>query len=78
VRDIEPGDELVYFYPSMQWEMAEMFDCKCGAVDCLGRIGGASQLPAGAWERHLLAVHISSSLIGARRNGRPPSTVKQP
>jgi D-alanine-D-alanine ligase-like ATP-grasp enzyme len=78
IRDIEPGDELVYFYPSTEWEMAETFDCKCGSVDCLGRIGGASQLPSGVWERQLLAGHIRASLIAARRNGCPPSAVTQP
>src|ERR1035437_9845304 len=55
IRDIEPGDELHYFYPSTEWAMADTFDCQCGAVDCLGRIGGASELPVEALQPHLLS-----------------------
>lgn len=31
LRDIQPGDELSFFYPSTEWEMAQGFECKCGA-----------------------------------------------
>jgi hypothetical protein len=37
-RAREPGDELRCFYPSTEWAMAEGFDCKCGAPECLGFI----------------------------------------
>jgi hypothetical protein len=44
LRDIKPGDELTYFYPSTEWEMAQPFQCLCGCKNCLGYIGGASYL----------------------------------
>jgi len=45
LRAINKGDELFYFYPSTEWEMAEPFQCLCGSANCLGRIAGASYLP---------------------------------
>ena len=44
LRTINKGDELFYFYPSTEWEMAEPFQCLCGSPNCLGRIAGASRL----------------------------------
>jgi hypothetical protein len=44
LRPVNPGDELCYFYPSTEWEMAEPFQCVCGSDNCLGYIGGASYL----------------------------------
>jgi hypothetical protein len=44
LRSIKPGDELCYFYPSTEWEMAQPFQCVCGSNNCLGYIGGASYL----------------------------------
>lgn len=41
---INAGDELTYFYPSTEWEMAQPFQCVCGSDNCLGNIGGASYL----------------------------------
>ena len=35
-----------FFYPSTEWAMASPFDCHCGSARCLGRIAGASQVPA--------------------------------
>lgn len=42
--EIQPGDEMVFFYPSTEWEMAQPFSCFCGAVNCLGQIKGAIDL----------------------------------
>ena len=44
LRPIRKGDELFYFYPSTEWDMAEPFQCLCGSANCLGRIAGASHL----------------------------------
>jgi hypothetical protein len=30
-RDISAGDELTFFYPSTEWEMAQPFECWCGS-----------------------------------------------
>lgn len=30
-RDLAPGEELTYFYPSTEWKMAQAFPCWCGS-----------------------------------------------
>ncbi|KAL1961002.1 hypothetical protein VTO42DRAFT_4890 [Malbranchea cinnamomea] len=64
-RDISAGEELRFFYPSTEWEMAQPFDCSCGAEKCLGRIDGAKNLPTEVLERYWLSDHIKS-LLAAR------------
>lgn len=44
LRDIAPGEELTFFYPSTEWHMTEAFQCHCGARECLGSIAGAAEL----------------------------------
>jgi hypothetical protein len=44
IKAIRPGDELTFFYPSTEWEMAQPFTCNCGSPECLQVIQGASQL----------------------------------
>ena len=41
---LQPGDELTFFYPSTEWDMAQPFVCNCGSKDCLQLINGASHL----------------------------------
>ena len=44
LQEIQPGDELMFFYPSTEWDMAQPFDCFCGTTQCLQRIQGAAHL----------------------------------
>lgn len=60
LRPIAPGDELTFFYPSTEWEMAEPFACLCGAPSCLGTMAGARQLPAKQLARFRLNPHIEA------------------
>lgn len=69
IRPIEPGEELTYFYPSTEWEMAEPFTCSCGTPRCVRRIAGAAHLPAETLTRYDLADHIR--LLLEQRRGRP-------
>ena len=62
VADIHPGDELAFFYPSTEWEMAEPFTCECGAPECLRRIAGARHLPKDVLRRYWLARHIRETI----------------
>ena len=62
LRDIEPGDELRYFYPSTEWSMAETFHCLCGSAECLGSITGAAGMPVQALLRHRLSPWIRECL----------------
>ncbi|MBL0171354.1 MAG: SET domain-containing protein-lysine N-methyltransferase [Gemmatimonadaceae bacterium] len=67
VRDLGAGDELVYFYPSTEWQMAQAFTCACGAAGCLGVIDGASHL-----SEALLAPYTLSPFIRAQLAIRAP------
>lgn len=44
LRSIQPDDEMVFFYPSTEWQMASPFTCNCGSAQCLGTIAGAASL----------------------------------
>jgi SET domain len=44
LKDILPGDELTFFYPSTEFAMESPFNCFCGSNKCLHRIQGASFL----------------------------------
>ncbi|HUP18650.1 MAG TPA: SET domain-containing protein-lysine N-methyltransferase [Gemmatimonadota bacterium] len=57
-RDIEPGEELTFFYPSTEWEMAEPFDCACGGPRCVGVVRGARDLPAEVLDRYFVNAHV--------------------
>lgn len=67
LRPIAPGDELCFFYPSTEWEMASPFECACGTDRCLGRITGASRLPREVLASHRLALHIQRLLARQER-----------
>ncbi|KAF8247208.1 hypothetical protein K440DRAFT_584797 [Wilcoxina mikolae CBS 423.85] len=41
---LKEGDELTYFYPSTEWEMAQPFECFCGEDGCKGWIDGAGRM----------------------------------
>jgi hypothetical protein len=53
LRPILPGDELGFFYPSTEWDMAQQFVCICGSNNCLRLIQGAA--------------HLSEELLGRYR-----------
>jgi hypothetical protein len=61
--DIEPGDELSYFYPSTEWEMDAPFICLCGASNCIHVVAGARFLPLSTLENHYLNRHIRALMI---------------
>lgn len=52
------GEELTFFYPSTEWDMARPFACHCQATTCLGRIAGAKYLPPDVRARYYLSPHI--------------------
>ncbi|TVY75977.1 hypothetical protein LSUE1_G007872 [Lachnellula suecica] len=59
---LEPGQELTFFYPSTEWEMAQGFDCFCGAETCRGFIAGAKQMKTKDLEGLWLNAHIRELL----------------
>jgi hypothetical protein len=62
-RDIQTGDELSFFYPSTEWEMAAPFICLCGSPRCIHVVAGARFLPFSTLETHYLNRHIRESII---------------
>jgi hypothetical protein len=61
-RDIPAGEELTYFYPSTEWEMAEPFVCRCGGPACLGVVRGARHLSTEALGRRFVNRHVTALL----------------
>lgn len=62
LEDIAEGDELTFFYPSTEWEMAQPFQCYCANSNCLGVIQGAAFLPEEILLQYRLTEFISQKL----------------
>ncbi len=67
-RDLQPGDELTFFYPSTEWEMSSPFICLCGAPNCIHVVAGARFLPLSTLEQHFLNHHIREKMIQLLNN----------
>lgn len=66
-KGLKKGDELTFFYPSTEWDMAQGFDCFCGAESCRGWIGGAKSMKKESLEGLWLNSHIRE-LLAEREN----------
>jgi hypothetical protein len=62
-KNISAGDELTFFYPSTEWEMAAPFICLCGAPSCIHVVAGARFLPLSTLEQHYLNRHIRELML---------------
>lgn len=62
LKEIQPGDELLFFYPSTEWDMAQPFDCFCGTSECLHRIQGAAHLSDEEAMRYRLTQFIQEKI----------------
>lgn len=60
---LQPGDEITFFYPSTEWEMAQPFSCHCGSPTCIGVIKGASQLSSDILGKYKLTDFIRLSHV---------------
>lgn len=58
LEDLQPGDEMRFFYPSTEWDMSQPFVCNCGSKDCLQLINGASNLSANTLKKYKLTDFI--------------------
>ena len=59
---IQPGDELVFFYPSTEWDMQQPFNCHCGARNCLKVIKGATHLSSAQLKKYRLSNFVLEQL----------------
>lgn len=62
LQPVQPGDQLVFFYPSSEWDMAQPFDCCCGSSQCLGKIQGAAHLSNEVLNKYRLTDFIQQKL----------------
>ena len=62
LKDIKPNDELSFFYPSTEFEMAQPFICYCGSKDCLQNIRGAKYTDHSFLEKYRLTDFIKEQL----------------
>lgn len=76
LRDIRRGEEVTFDYLTTEWEMAEPFECGCGAEHCRGRIGGFSLLAA-EQQRELLASVAPHVRALYREAGRELESLRQ-
>lgn len=62
LKPIAEGDEMTFFYPSTEWDMAQPFDCFCGTSRCLGQIKGAAHIPENILGTYKLTRFIQQQL----------------
>jgi UDP-N-acetylmuramoyl-tripeptide--D-alanyl-D-alanine ligase len=62
LRSVKKGDELTYFYPSTEWDMAQPFTCHCGSGNCLKEIKGALYISEEILNKYRLSSFIQRQL----------------
>jgi len=68
LKELQPEEEMTFFYPSTEWKMTQSFSCYCGDAGCLGEIKGAAYLTKEAQEKFRLTDFIQQQL--AKRPAR--------
>ncbi|CAO3592048.1 unnamed protein product [Absidia cylindrospora] len=58
LKDVKAGDELTFFYPSTEWDMAQPFACWCGSSKCIETVQGARHLSTETLSKFVLSKHI--------------------
>jgi hypothetical protein len=58
IRQIEPLEELQFFYPSTEWNMSRPFICQCGSSQCLRIVAGAKYLALDTLSQQFINRHI--------------------
>lgn len=56
--DIAAQQELTFFYPATEWQMAESFICRCNHENCLTSISGAAALSKKQLQDYKMNPHI--------------------
>ncbi|ORY02789.1 hypothetical protein K493DRAFT_334488 [Basidiobolus meristosporus CBS 931.73] len=62
LKDLKEGDELTFFYPSSEWDMAESFNCACGSSQCIHVVKGAKYTAPEVLSRYFINEHIRKQL----------------
>ena len=67
---IAQGQPVTFFYPSTEWDMAQPFQCNCGAKECLGTVVGSKHLPRHILRGYFLNQHIKQLLYDSDESHR--------
>lgn len=59
---LKVGDELTFFYPSTEYDMAQPFECRCQEKECRGTISGAKDTAPEVLRQYWLNAHIEELL----------------
>lgn len=62
LKEVLPGEEFRFFYPSTEWEMAQPFVCNCGNSNCLQLINGAAHLSIDTLSRYRISSFIKEQV----------------
>jgi hypothetical protein len=62
LRDIGVDEELTFFYPSTEWDMAQAFQCNCSSDNCLQTIQGVKYISAHILKNYKLTDFINKML----------------
>jgi len=62
LKIIQQGDEMTFFYPSTEWDMAQPFTCYCGSDKCIGEIKGAAHISREVLSNYKLTRFIQQQL----------------
>ncbi len=68
IRPVQPGDEMRFFYPATEWNMAQPFVCNCGSDCCLQLINGAAGMNDNTVANYRLTDFILQQLKHRREN----------
>ena len=63
LNNIGVGEEITFFYPSTEFEMAQPFECFCQQKNCLGKIDGAKNTPLQTMKKYRVSAFIQSQLF---------------
>ncbi|KAI8374163.1 uncharacterized protein BYT42DRAFT_575320 [Radiomyces spectabilis] len=58
LKELKAGDEMTFFYPSTEWDMAQPFTCWCGADKCIKTVKGARYIDTEILQQFQLSQHI--------------------
>ncbi|CAG8975774.1 hypothetical protein HYALB_00009295 [Hymenoscyphus albidus] len=61
-QGLRTGQELTFFYPSTEWDMAQGFQCLCSTPSCKGLITGAKDMTSQNLAGYYLNGHIRELL----------------
>ncbi|MFT3682384.1 MAG: SET domain-containing protein-lysine N-methyltransferase [Ferruginibacter sp.] len=62
LKPMQQGEEMRFFYPSTEWDMAQPFVCNCGSGECLQLINGASHLSLETLSKYRLSNFITEQI----------------